>query len=157
ADARLVVQQTGEIAAWARQSVNESRANRVRHVDEYDRDRAGLPVQCARNLSRMCEQHVGLQVDQLFREHLRLLTSGRKTSIDADVTALRPELLSKFQQARLGFRIVLGQAHQHADAPHPLALLRARRARPRGCGGGEESDEIAAVHVWMAPAWQEKM
>ena len=27
--------------------------------------------------------------------------------------------------------IVRGDAHEHADAPHPLALLRARRKRPR--------------------------
>jgi hypothetical protein len=30
------------------------------------------------------------------------------------------------------FRIVRGRGHEHADAPHALALLRARRERPRG-------------------------
>src|SRR6516165_2015216 len=34
-------------------------------------------------------------------------------------------------------------------------LLRARRERPSGCRAADESDEIAALHVWMAPAWQE--
>jgi hypothetical protein len=38
----------------------------------------------------MCEQHVGPQVHQLFREHLRLRTSGGKTNIDMDITALHP-------------------------------------------------------------------
>src|SRR5262245_5304737 len=38
--------------------------------------------------------------------------------------------LSKFRGACLGFRIVLGQAHQHPDAPYPLRLLRVRRERP---------------------------
>jgi hypothetical protein len=42
-------------------------------------------------------------------------------------------------------------------APHPLALLRARRERPSDCRAAEQRDEIASFHVWMAPAWQEKM
>jgi hypothetical protein len=29
--------------------------------------------------------------------------------------------------------------------------------RPRGSRAAEQRDERAAVHVWMAPAWQEKM
>jgi len=31
----------------------------------------------------------------------------------------------------LNFRIVRGCRQQYADAPHPIALLRARRERPR--------------------------
>jgi hypothetical protein len=112
---------TTSIASDAAAAFAERRANRVGHVNEYNWDRAGLPVQCAGDLSGMCKQHIGPHVDQLFRERLRLRTSGRKTSLDVDITALRPseplELLSKFHDARLGFRIVLGQAHQHPDAP----------------------------------------
>src|SRR5262249_48494852 len=37
------------------------------------------------------------------------------------------------------------------------ALLRARRERPRHCPTAEQRYELAALHVWMAPAWQEKM
>jgi len=37
------------------------------------------------------------------------------------------------------------------------ALLRARRKRPGGSGSAEQRDELAPFHVWMAPAWQEKM
>jgi len=35
-------------------------------------------------------------------------------------------------------------------------LLRARRERPRR-RAAEKRDELATFHVWMAPAWQEKM
>ena len=35
-------------------------------------------------------------------------------------------------------------------------LLRTRRERSRR-RASEERDEVAAFHVWMAPAWQEKM
>jgi hypothetical protein len=36
-------------------------------------------------------------------------------------------------------------------------LLRARRERPRDRRAADKRDELAALHVWMAPAWQEKM
>jgi hypothetical protein len=39
--------------------------------------------------------------------------------------------LMESREARLTFRIVGCEIHEHADAPHPLALLRARRERPR--------------------------
>jgi len=51
-----------------------------------------------------------------------------------------------------------GGAHPwHADLPHPLVLLRTRRDRPRSHSAAEQYDELAAFHVWMAAAWQEKM
>ena len=45
-----------------------------------------------------------------------------------------------------------------SDSPDAYAvLLRVRRERPRG-RTAEQRDELAPPdHVWMAPAWQEKM
>ena len=37
------------------------------------------------------------------------------------------------------------RAHEHADAPHPLGLLRARRQRPRR-RAADERDELAPPH-----------
>jgi hypothetical protein len=36
-------------------------------------------------------------------------------------------------------------------------LLGLHRERPRRRRTAEQRDELAAFHVWMAPAWQEKM
>src|SRR5262249_42430723 len=48
-------------------------------------------------------------------------------------------------EAQLGFWIVGGERHEHADAPHPFAFLGVDRERP--CGrGAEQSDEPAAFH-----------
>ncbi len=47
--------------------------------------------------------------------------------------------------------------HEHADAWHLPRLLCARRERPRGGSAAEQHDELSAIHVWMAPAWQEEM
>ena len=55
--------------------------------------------------------------------------------VDPHVAAVGPaQLLQPLQECRdagLPFRIVRGTWHEHADAPHPLGLLRARRKRPR--------------------------
>jgi hypothetical protein len=47
--------------------------------------------------------------------------------------------------------------HEHADTPHALGLLRARRKRQRDRRSAKQRDELAALHVWMAPVWQEKI
>jgi hypothetical protein len=47
------------------------------------------------------------------------------------------------------------QGIEHADAPHPLALLRLRRERPRRRCAAEQSDELAAfqlIEVHFIPA-----
>jgi hypothetical protein len=59
-DACLVVQQAGEIATRMRQAGNEACADRVRHVDEHDRNRAGFSLHGGGDLSGMCKEHVGL-------------------------------------------------------------------------------------------------
>jgi hypothetical protein len=105
----------------------------------------------------MCEDHVGLQRDQFFREHLCLRTGRRKPSVDADIAAFRPSTLfqplSECREASPGLRIVFGECHEHADAPHALALLRARRERPRS-RAAEQRDERAAFHsiTWSTRA-----
>jgi len=50
------------------------------------------------------------------------------------------------RETRLSFRVVRGEIHEHADAAHTLALLRARRQRPRR-RATEQRDELApATH-----------
>jgi hypothetical protein len=55
------------------------------------------------------------------------------------------------------FGIVLREASHYADVSPLIRLLRARRERPGGCRAAEQRDEFAALHVWMAPGWQEEM
>ena len=60
-----------------------------------------------------------------------------------------PELLKSLPERRdagLSFRVALGEGHQHADAPHAIGLLRARRERPRSRRAAEQRDELAALH-----------
>src|SRR5262249_33348794 len=55
------------------------------------------------------------------------------------------EPLLEGREACLHSRIILGIGGQHADPPHALALLRARRERPRR-SAAEQSDELAPLH-----------
>jgi hypothetical protein len=60
-----------------------------------------------------------------------------------------PQWLQRLQKRRdagLSFGIVGSCGQEHADAPHPLALLRAHRKRPRRGRAAKQSDEIAAFH-----------
>src|SRR5262252_3748312 len=50
------------------------------------------------------------------------------------------------RDAGLKFRMVCGCGQEHADAPHPLARLRARRERPR-CPAAEQRDELASFQL----------
>src|SRR5262245_42080680 len=60
------------------------------------------------------------------------------------------QLLEASLQCRgllLSFRIAGRAAHQHADAPHPLALLRARRERPHRCAAEKRGQEFSSFDV----------
>jgi hypothetical protein len=46
----------------------------------------------------------------------------------------------------LAFRIVREKIHEHADPPHLIGLLRARRDRPNCCRSHNSIDEIASSH-----------
>src|SRR5262249_38943433 len=88
--------------------------------------------------------------DELCRIGAQLIAITRRpTIVDSDVAAIDP---TQFLQARperrnigLPSGVALGESHQHADPPHPLALLRACRERPRR-RSAEKRDELAALH-----------
>ena len=49
---------------------------------------------------------------------------------------------------------VCGPRKKHPDPTHSFRLLRRRHGWPHHCKS-KSRDELAAFHVWMAPAWQE--
>ena len=50
--------------------------------------------------------------------------------------------------ASVTFWIVRRQTDQETDMSGPLALLRARCKRPRGCRTADQGDELAALHFY---------
>jgi hypothetical protein len=65
--------------------------------------------------------------------------------------AIRPaqlaQALPKSANPSLSFWIALGICHQHADAPHSLGLLRARRERPDDRSAAKHDDKIAPSYT----------
>jgi|SRR6516162_1958729 hypothetical protein len=71
--------------------------------------------------------------------------------VAADAPAGLLETLQERPDAGLKFQIVRSRGQENADAPHPLALLRARRERPSR-RAAEECDELAAFHSSVSRA-----
>src|SRR5262245_36011378 len=79
---------------------------------------------------------------------MHLLRLGSRISIlDADVAPLRPtepsQPLPQSGESRMPLRIGLAAAHQHANTPHSLWLLRSRHHRERNRRAAEQRDELA--------------
>src|SRR5262249_9795570 len=71
-----------------------------------------------------------------------------------DVTGFTQPLTECGQGSRIG----RGRCAVEKTDQRDRCLLRPRQDRPAdGCRAAEQGDELAASHVWMAPAWQEKM
>src|SRR5262249_32962305 len=107
------------------------------------------------------QDYVRHERDQFHRISTKVIGVTRCPShVDVDVAADCPtcllQTLQKNSDAALPLRIVRGQMHEHADPSHPVGLLRAHPERPYP-RAAEQRDERAPFHVWMAPAWQEKM
>jgi len=70
--------------------------------------------------------------------------------IDAHVADVRPAQLLKplpeHRNVALSCGVGFGEVNEHADAPHPLALLRARRKRPCSRRAAEQREELAPFH-----------
>src|SRR5262249_44607423 len=81
---------------------------------------------------------------------LRLIASLSRSTLDgpgAFCPAIQlPQSLQESGVADLCLRIVRGVGHGGADAPHALALLRARRERPRRGRADKQRYELAAPH-----------
>src|SRR5215472_17589388 len=139
-----------DIATRPRQACNKALADRI--ADTYEHDRYGVSrlPQCGDARRSDGKYHVRRCADQLRRVGLDACSVGASRAIvDLQVAALAPALflhpLPECRHASYHFRIVCGQAAEHADPPHALALLRTCRERPRGCAA-EQRDEVAPFH-----------
>src|SRR5215831_15023853 len=103
----------------------------------------------------MGQDDVGRQRDQFRRVSANVVgfASG-PARVDAhvapdDPARLREPLLER-PDPGLKVRIVRDGVQEHADAPHPLALLRPCPERPRCRRAAEQYDELAPLHVDFA-------
>src|SRR5215469_12811314 len=141
--------ETGGVAAWPRQAVDEAGSNWIGNKHEYDRQRARGLEQRLRPTGAIGEDHVGRERNQLGRDlATNVGAAGGPAVHHPHVAAIDPAQflgpVQKSGETRKRFRIVRSDRHQHPDAAHP-ALLRPRRERPRG-HAAEQRYERAALH-----------
>ena len=142
--------ETGGVAARPRQAVDEAGADRIDDDREHDRHGAGRLQQRPHGRGAMGQDDVRRERDQFRRVSANVGGIGRgPAGVDPHVAADGPAQLRQRLQERpdagLKFRIVRGCGQEHADAPHPLGLLRARRERPRRRRAAEQRDELAPL------------
>src|SRR5262249_53879397 len=130
------------------------------HVHEYDRDIPGRLQQRPDGHAAGRQDHVGRQRDKFRSVAAADVWIDRAPSgIELYVASDGPtQLLQRLEEggiAGLCHRVVRGQGGLNADPLYPLRSLRARRERPRSRRAAEQRDELPALHVWMAPVWQE--
>ncbi len=119
-----------------RQPGNKAGADWVGDIHKYDRDRPRLPLKCSGLRGRFCEDHVGLQIDQLFGVHARPIDAATgPTNVRPHVAAVGPTQLSKplHELGQVGFcvRIVFVERRQPPNPPRPAKLLCVRDKRCR--------------------------
>src|SRR6516165_4449860 len=137
-----------------RQGRHEALSNRIVDDVENDRDGVGRPLSCGSNRRAAADDEVWCRTHQLCRVSLDLTQIPTRVSmLDSDIAVLGPaerlETLAKCNDPSQHFGIVLGVWMQECDAPHALALLRARRKRPRR-RAAEQRDELAPDHRMTA-------
>src|SRR6516165_12832804 len=120
-----------------RQGRHEALSNRIVDDVENDRDGVGRPLSCGSNRRAAADDEVWCRTHQLCRISLDLTQIPTRVSmLDSDIAVFGPaerlETLAKCNDPSQHFGIVLGVWMQECDAAHALALLRARRERPRG-------------------------
>src|SRR5262245_38648309 len=130
---------------------SEAAADRIRYAREHDRNCPRLAGKGGGYGRGHTEDRIGPQIDQFFchsPDPIRII--GAPAKFDPEIAAFSPPQLRKRTpescEPRLRSPIALRIGHQHADQPHPVRLLRARRERPRGRRATEQRDELAPLH-----------
>src|SRR5262245_3343927 len=150
ADAEFPRGKTGDVASWPRQAFDEAGPNRIGGPRKHDRHGASRLQQRRYDRAPRSQDDVRRERDQFRRVSAEEFGIARApTILDPHVTADGPtqflQALKARRVASRSFRIVRAQVHEHADAPHPLALLRPRRQRPPR-RAAEQRDEFAPSH-----------
>src|SRR5262249_18752220 len=147
----LDVGEPGNVAAWMCQAPNETLGDRFVGPGEDDRHRDSCLLQRGHRLASTGYNHVRRERQQFPNGGLRLFNvSDAPMIVDLNVATDCPSqlfetLLQRYRTDQTLW-VTLGKWHQHADTAHTLALLRARRDRPRYRRPAEQRDEVAPPH-----------
>src|SRR5262245_46456570 len=149
---RLHNGETCSVAARMRQALDETAPDRIGNDHKNDGDGMRF-LQHRRGWGCVLRKNeVGLRRDEFpcgLSPRPRVIECP-PARLDLEIAALRPpKLVESFlecSQVSLKFRVALRMRHQHADAPHPVRLLGARRKRPHCRRGADQREEFPAFY-----------
>ena len=127
---------TGDVTTWPREAFDITGADRI---SQMIANTIGIArVTCCKGgtaaLAKGMTTSGPSATSSAAYLRIKVRIANGPACVDANIAAVGPaQLLQSPQERRyagLIYRIVRGHGQQHADAPHPLALLRARRERP---------------------------
>src|SRR5262249_30937025 len=132
-------------------AIDEAGADWVDDIHEYDRHSGRRLLQRRHCRARGGQDDIRCEREQFRRVPATAVGIDRApTVVDPHVTTGGPAPWRQpwRQRGAAGRSIVVGggEVHQYAAAPHPLALLRAHRERPRDRRAADERDELAPLH-----------
>src|SRR5262249_33511921 len=123
---------------------------------ENDRDGCRGRLRCERSRGTTSTNHCDLSAHEFARERRQSIHSTFCPAVfNADIVVLDIAGLNEALPERgNGIFECSGRSSVEEPDHRHRRLLRARRERPHR-RTAEQRDEPAALHVWMAPAWQE--
>jgi hypothetical protein len=120
----------GRVAAGPRQAFDVPGGDRIGDDRKHYRYAAGQLQQRAHREGAMRQDDVWREGNQLLRVSMNVVGLGSPMSVDPHIPAYDPARLRQSLLERtdpgLIVRIIRHRAQKHADAPHAVALLRAR-------------------------------
>src|SRR5262245_27723109 len=154
ADQRVFIRmrESGYIGFRTGRAYYDGALGSVQDLDKDDRYCVGRQSQSGQSGRGVYDNHIWCRAHQFFCQRMRALNVAcSPVIVRSDVASLRPtQILQRLAEGRntgLSLGVALGKAHQHADPPHPLTLLRAHHSGPRRrCAAAEQRDELAAFH-----------
>jgi hypothetical protein len=143
------VGEASDVPTRAVEPRDDTAGDGVADIHKDDRDNPRLPLDGNGRQGRVCHHDVWLQADTPARTPVSDWCQPPPMKVHTHVAAIGPtqvrKRLRERGEASLRLGIIFVVRHEHADASHPLARLRARCDRPNR-GAPEPRDEIPPFH-----------
>src|SRR5262245_4098642 len=155
----MLTRQAGDVAARSRQTLDDACANRISRSREHDRDHRCRLLGRERRESVVRHDNIDLKPDELGGDLGKSLVASLGPAIlDCEIAAVAPP---QFPQSpdKGGSQFALCRCRTGAQQANDrwLALLRARRQRPRDSSAAEQRDELAPPHSITSSARASKL
>src|SRR5262245_27979635 len=150
----MLTRQAGDVAARSRQTLDDACANRISRSRKHDRDHRCRLLGRERRESVVRNNNIDLKPDELGGNLSKSLAASLGPAIlDCEIAALVPAQFPQSPDKGGGpFALCRSRTGAQQANGHWLALLRARRERPRRRRAANQRDELAAFHSMTSSA-----